>query len=361
MISFENIFYGKTILITGHNGFKGTWLSLWLNKLGANVIGVSLPEDEGNHHFSQLNVDVKEYFCDIRNVDGLRKIFLESQPEAVFHLAAQSLVRPSYKDPLETWSTNVMGTANVLEMCRLTDTVKAVLIVTSDKCYENREWRWGYREVDRLGGHDPYSASKACCELVTKSYRDAFPHDRTAGLIASARAGNVIGGGDWAVDRLIPDVMRAIRNNEEMIIRSPHSTRPWQHVLEPLSGYLMLVKKLLEGQVEYSAAWNFGPGDQSNRTVLEVVEQLNLNFPTLKLAINENENEKVHEAGLLKLDSSKSNDILLWKSVWGWQSALEYTANWYISNFSNSSSISSDQIEAYTKDALNAKSSWVCE
>lgn len=276
MKQFSDIFRNKRVLLTGHTGFKGSWLAIWLTGLGAQVIGVSLsPETEPNH-WDLLGLDLDDRRVDIRDADAILNIFTETKPELVFHLAAQPLVRRSYRDPLETWSTNVMGTANVLDACRLTESVRAIVVVTTDKCYENQEWPWGYRENDRLGGHDPYSASKAGAELVAASYRHAFFSNEDGPLLATARAGNVIGGGDWSEDRLIPDLVRATVNNQSLEIRSPNATRPWQHVLESLSGYLLLGQKLLEGQKDFAAPWNFGPEPEGNRSVAEVLEKLSM-------------------------------------------------------------------------------------
>jgi CDP-glucose 4,6-dehydratase len=305
----------------------------------------------------KLNVVVNDNRLDIRNYQEVIGVFRNTQPEIVFHLAAQPLVRRSYIEPLETWSTNVIGTANVLEACRKTSSVRAVLVVTTDKCYENQEWTWGYRENDQLGGHDPYSASKAGAELVVNSYRKAFFQFEGAPLLATARAGNVMGGGDWSEDRLIPDLVRAIANQESLEIRSPSATRPWQHVLESLSGYLILAKKLLEGDLNYEGAWNFGPERSGNRTVAEVLKKLQFLWPEMKW-----HNSPVphpHEANLLYLDSTKANSQLDWQPLWDLDTTLEKTSDWYRTYLGSQKTISHKQLEEYVDAAIEAKVSWV--
>src|SRR5208283_3356263 len=265
---FGDVYTGKKVLITGHTGFKGSWLAMWLQELGANIVGYSLNPPSNPNHFDLLiqpsgpltlrpsdPPTLQSVIGDILDADKLFDTFQRYRPEIVFHMAAQPLVRYSYRNPVETFETNVMGTINVFEACRNTDSVRAVVNVTSDKCYENREWVWGYHENDPMGGYDPYSASKGCAELITASYRRSFFNAEASALLASARAGNVVGGGDWADDRLIHDIMRAVSNNEKVIIRNPGHTRPWQHVLEPLSGYLMLGQKLLEARQEFAEGW----------------------------------------------------------------------------------------------------------
>ena len=324
---FADIYRGRRVLLTGHTGFKGSWLALWLSELGAEVTGVALAPDTAPCHWDLLALDINEHRLDIRDEGALARIVADTQPEIVLHLAAQPLVRRSYREPLATWSTNVMGTANLLDACRHTSSVRAIVVVTSDKCYENQEWSRGYRETDRLGGHDPYSASKAATELVAGSYRDAFFHKPDAPLLATARAGNVIGGGDWAEDRLIPDLVRAIAAKTELEIRSPQATRPWQHVLESLSGYLLLGQKLLERQAEYAAGWNFGPGPEANCSVAEVLARLNAHWP--ELAWQTSNAPQPHEANLLYLDSTKAHAQLAWTPVWSLDDALTATADWY--------------------------------
>ena len=267
---------GKRVLITGHTGFKGSWLSLWLQAFGAKVAGLSLAPTAKPNLFEVANVagEAESRFADIRDLAGLAAAIERLNPEIVFHLAAQSLVRASYADPVETYTTNVIGTMNVLEAIRRNGKVRACIIVTSDKCYENREWHWPYREIDPMGGHDPYSSSKACAELVTAAYRASyFDPTGAACAIASVRAGNVIGGGDWSTDRLLPDLIRAIDRGERLVLRNPNSVRPWQHVLDPLSGYLMLAERLWDDGAKYAGAWNFGPSPTDVRSVLWIVER----------------------------------------------------------------------------------------
>ncbi len=356
---FNNIYSGKRVLITGHTGFKGSWLSLWLIKLGAKVIGYSLAPPTTPNHFELLKLDMVSIIGDIRDREKVNSTFKAYKPDIVFHLAAQPLVRYSYINPVETFETNVMGTINIFEACKNTDTVRAIVNITSDKCYENREWVWGYRESDPMGGYDPYSASKGCAELVTSSYRNSFFNpsppltfspSHNSILLASARAGNVIGGGDWAEDRLIPDIMRAISKNEKVIIRNPKATRPWQHVLEPLSGYLMLGQTLLEGRKEFAEGWNFGPDDESNINVINVVESIKQSWNKIEYEIRENANNP-HEAGLLKLDCSKAHSRLGWRPVWDIKKALETTTKWYKEFYENGKITSLDDLDKYIEDA----------
>jgi CDP-glucose 4,6-dehydratase len=359
MKQFDDFYRGKRVLVTGHTGFKGSWLSLWLSALGANVIGVALrPETQLNHwELLGLNRIVDDRCLDIRHANEVAKVFQETQPDVVFHLAAQPLVRRSYRDPLETWTTNVMGTANVLEACRHTASVRAILAVTTDKCYENKEWAWGYREADRLGGHDPYSASKAGSELVAASYRSAFFHYIGAPLLATARAGNVIGGGDWSEDRLIPDLVRAVTAQESLEIRSPNATRPWQHVLESLSGYLLLGQKLLEGARNFDGAWNFGPDRSGNRTVADVLYRLQAHWPEMHW--HHKAAPQPHEANLLYLDSAKAHGQLGWQPVWNLDTTLEKTADWYRTFQSSQTTISTQQLIQYIEAAKEAQVGWV--
>lgn len=323
----------KRVLITGHTGFKGSWLSLWLQSLGAEVIGYSLPPPTTPNMFSQTAVEqnMRSILGDIRDLESLRKVVEESQPEIIFHLAAQSLVRSSYDDPVGTYATNVLGTANVLERVRENPAVRSVVIVTTDKCYENSEDGRAFRETDRLGGFDPYSSSKAAAELVTAAFRNSFFSSAGNAVqqgIASARAGNVIGGGDWAVDRLIPDVMRAACEGKEALIRSPRAIRPWQHVMEPLCGYLVLAEMLYSQPGRYAEAWNFGPDDQDSLTVSAVLEILGKSWgPGFRWRIDDGPQK--HEALRLRLDSAKSRQMLGWQPQWKLNQALEATAQWY--------------------------------
>jgi len=363
---FNNIYSGKRVLITGHTGFKGSWLALWLKELGAEVIGYALQPPTDPNHFDLLHLDIPSIIGDIRDSEKLTKAIKTYQPAIVFHLAAQPLIRYSYKNPMETFETNVMGTINVFEACRQTESVRAIVNITSDKCYENREWVWGYRENDPMGGYDPYSASKGCAELVTSSYRNSFfnPfHPLTLSpshnsiLLASARAGNVIGGGDWAEDRLMPDIMRAVGKNEKVKIRNLHATRPWQHVLEPLSGYLLLGQKLLEGRKEFAEAWNFGPSEDGNATVGEIADQVKEAWSKIDYEINMIP-EQPHEAGMLRLDCSKSRTKMQWTPVWDGKSAVEKTALWYRAFYESNEVQSLEDLKNYIADAKSKHISW---
>ncbi|MEO5327904.1 MAG: CDP-glucose 4,6-dehydratase [Magnetococcus sp. THC-1_WYH] len=353
---FADIYRGKRVLLTGHTGFKGSWLTLWLHELEAEVTGVALPPESQPNHWDMLKLSGNDRQVDIRDGIALSRIFKECQPEIVFHLAAQPLVRRSYRDPLETWSTNVIGTANVLEACRQTPSVRAIVAITTDKCYENQEWSWGYRENDRLGGHDPYSASKAGSELVAASYRSAFFQTDSAPLLATARAGNVIGGGDWSEDRLIPDLIRALEKRQSLEIRSPQATRPWQHVLDSLSGYLLLGQMLLMGDKTFAEAWNFGPGPEGNRTVSEVLKKINHQWENMRWHVTEE--PQPHEANLLYLDSAKAHSKLGWQPVWKIDVTLKKTADWYRAWLQTRQIISRQQLADYIACAAQAKLEW---
>lgn len=320
---------GKKVLITGHTGFKGSWLASWLNALGAEVCGYSLaPETEPNL-FEDLDLEnkIQSIIGDIRNLQDFEKAIQTFQPEIVFHLAAQSLVRKSYREPVETYTTNVIGTINILEAVRKTESVKSVVIITTDKVYENKEWHWAYRENERLGGFDPYSNSKACAELAVSSYRNSFFAESVC-LIATARAGNVIGGGDWSEDRLLPDVFRSLIYGEKLVIRNPHSIRPWQHVLEPLRGYMLLAEKLFNNEKEFADAWNFGADEKDSKTVgiiLNKIKNLWMDSVNWEFA----EGVQPHEARLLKLDSTKAKNELNWLPKLNLDEAVRLTAEWY--------------------------------
>lgn len=324
----------KTVFITGHTGFKGGWLALWLQKLGARVVGYALAPPAAPNLFEAARVaeGMASLTGDIRDFSGLQKAMDERQPEIVFHLAAQSLVRCSYLQPLETYATNVLGTAHLLEAVRSVGSVRAVVVVTSDKCYENREWLWGYRENEAMGGYDPYSSSKGCAELVTAAYRRSFfnpaRYAEHGVAIASARAGNVIGGGDWAVDRLIPDVMRAFQAGQPALIRCPEAVRPWQHVLEPVSGYLVLARKLYEEGSAYAEGWNFGPVETDACTVRWLVEQLVALWGNGVAWASDGERHP-HEAHCLKLDCAKARARLGWTPRWSLDQALAETVAWH--------------------------------
>lgn len=353
---FADAYNGRRILLTGHTGFKGSWLALWLRELGAIVTGVSLPPEAGLSHWALLDLPIDSRYIDIRSAAGIAQVVQETQPEIVFHLAAQSLVRRSYREPLETWSTNVMGTANLLEACRQAKGLRAIVVVTTDKCYENHEWPWGYRETDRLGGHDPYSASKAGAELLAASYRTAFFCHLGAPLLATARAGNVIGGGDWSEDRLIPDIVRAFGENNSLEIRSPNATRPWQHVLDALSGYLILGQRLLEGDRDCADAWNFGPESDGRRTVSEVLDKITQYWPSIRW--HPAETPQPHEANALYLDSSKARTALHWQTTWATNATLAATVEWYQAWMEKKEIISRQQLAEYIKTAAQGSSEW---
>ena len=325
---------GRRVFLTGHTGFKGGWLSLWLQSLGAEVTGFSLepPTDPSLFVVARVAEGMTSIIGDIRDGNELRLAMQAARPDVVIHMAAQPLVRYSYANPVETYSTNVMGTVHLLEAVRATETVRAVVVVTSDKCYENREWVWGYRENEPMGGYDPYSNSKGCSELVVSAYRSSYfnPADYASHgvALATARAGNVIGGGDWAGDRLIPDIMRAIEKGEPVLIRSPHSIRPWQHVLEPLSGYMLLAERLFTDGVKFAEGWNFGPAEADARPVEWIVDRLCVLW-------GEGASWRIdgkigpHEAHYLKLDCSKAKSALDWKPVWNLEQALVKIVAWH--------------------------------
>lgn len=320
----------KKVYLTGHTGFKGSWLSLWLQSMGAMVKGYSLEPNTDPSLFEIAKVahNMESEIGDIRNLEKLQKIMASFDPDIVIHMAAQPLVRLSYKEPVETFATNVMGTVNVLESAKSCKNLKAIVSVTTDKCYENKEWPWGYRENDPMGGHDPYSSSKGCAELVTSSYRRSFFNTPDTAYLASARAGNVIGGGDWAVDRLIPDILKAFEESKPVTIRNPLSTRPWQHVLEPLSGYLILAEKLYKDGDNFDQAWNFGPNDADCQPVSKILDKLVNNWgKDAHWQLYEKNNP--HEAGFLKLDCSKARTRLGWQPRWNLDHTLELIVNWH--------------------------------
>lgn len=359
---FANVYSSKRVLVTGHTGFKGSWLAFWLSRLGAGVTGYALePEIEPNH-FSLLTPPVQSTIGDIRDQRALTRAIQNARPEIVFHLAAQSLVRRSYREPVQTFASNLMGTVNLFEACREVDSVRAIVNITSDKCYENQEWVWGYRENHPMGGHDPYSASKGCAELVTASWRKSFFNPEQYGkthqiLLASARAGNAIGGGDWGEDRLIPDIIRAIDSGREVVIRNPQATRPWQHVLEPLSGYLLLGQKLLEGKSEFAQSWNFGPSDEQDIPVGNLVKRIKTNWDLFEYDIQPDDNQP-HEAALLRLDCSKARGRLCWKPVWNYEMALMKTMNWYKNYYEDGVIQTEQDIDNYLRDATLKHLCW---
>lgn len=347
----------KNVLLTGHTGFKGSWLSLWLQSMGANVVGYALAPPSSPSLFEVANVadGMMSLEGDIRDTEQLYSAFAQHQPEIVIHMAAQSLVRHSYQNPVETYATNVMGTVHVLEAVRQTSSVKAVVIITSDKCYENREWVWGYRENEAMGGYDPYSNSKGCAELVTAAYRQSF-FNKTGNIVAvaTARAGNVIGGGDWAADRLIPDMVRAVSENRPVLIRNPNAIRPWQHVLEPLSGYMRLAQELYEKGTDYAEGWNFGPSDDDAKPVKWIVERYTKLWGEGASWVLDRA-EHPHEAHYLKLDCSKARMRLDWKPTWTLADALENITAWHKAHQQgkNMHEFSLQQIAEYQEQATS--------
>lgn len=328
----SNFWHGKRVFVTGHTGFKGSWLSLWLYTLGAKVMGYALAPPTNPSLFQLAKIDeiVTSTIADVRDTESLQRMILSFKPEIVLHLAAQPLVRESYKNPVGTYEINVMGTIHLLEAIRSCPGVKAVLNVTTDKCYENKEWVWGYRENEPMGGYDPYSNSKSCSELITASYRSSFfnPKDymEHGVALASARAGNVIGGGDWAADRLIPDSIKAILNGEKIRVRNPNAIRPWQHVLEPLSGYLMLAQKLYEEGPTFGEGWNFGPNDNDAKPVEWIVQKICEKWEGSSYMIDEGPHP--HEAQYLKLDCSKAKMRLGWFPKWDLETAIDKIIEW---------------------------------
>ena len=325
-------FAGEKVLITGHTGFKGAWLSQLLCTHGADVIGFAKPPAGSASHFEQLNLTEKitHVVGDVSDSDHLAKIISDERPKFIFHLAAQALVRDSYLDPVETFQTNVMGGVNLLQALCTPSSVRSVVFVTSDKCYQNQEWVWGYRETDPLGGNDPYSASKAAAEIVFHSFFQSFLKRNQKLGVATARAGNVIGGGDWSADRIIPDCIRNLEAGKPIELRNPLATRPWQHVLEPLSGYLTLAKKLYDSPETWNGSWNFGPKSSEVRTVEQVAEKIIKHFGHGKIYISKNSDASPPEANLLQLNCDKANSQLNWHPRWDVDKALEMTANWYI-------------------------------
>jgi len=319
----------KRVFLTGHTGFKGGWLSLWLSNLGAEVKGYALPPETTPNLFEVARVTetIESEFGDIRNLEQMKRSMVAFNPDVLIHMAAQPLVRLSYREPVETYETNVMGTVKVLEAARLCDNLKSIVCVTTDKCYENREWLWGYREDEAMGGYDPYSSSKGCAELVIAAYRRSFMQERDVGL-ASARAGNVIGGGDWSDDRLIPDILRAFEKLKPVIVRNPKSTRPWQHVLEPLSGYLVLAENLYQSPKEYAEGWNFGPNGDDVKSVDWILDHMVTQWGE-GASWQLDERSHPHEAGFLKLDISKAKSRLQWKPAWHLGQTLEKIIHWH--------------------------------
>jgi CDP-glucose 4,6-dehydratase len=360
---FAEVFQGKTVWLSGHTGFKGAWLARWLLQLGSRVHGFALPPTTKPSVFEQLGIEklVEHEIADVRDADAVKKSILHVQPDFVFHLAAQALVRYSYEHPLKTYATNIMGTAHVLEALRSLEKTCAAVIVTTDKCYENREVDYAYAEEDHLGGHDPYSSSKGAAEIVTAAYRRSF-FGQSPVRIASARAGNVIGGGDWAFDRIVPDCIRALQRGEAIPVRNKTATRPWQHILEPLSGYLWLATQLYQPSTlnsQLTSAFNFGPEKEANRTVVELVNEVLKSWPG-KWDDKSNPNA-VHEAKLLMLSTAKAKRVLHWQPTWKFETAIARTVEWYRGvneNVFAAESLTLQQIVEYESAARAAKTAW---
>ncbi len=353
---FNGAYRNRRVLVTGHTGFKGSWLVLWLRKLGADVTGLALPPETEPNHWNLLGIDIESLNGDLRDEAKLADTMRRTDPHVIFHLAAQPLVRRSSRQPLETWNTTDTGTANLLNACRGLSQLQAVVPITSDRCYLYHEDARSYKETDPLGGHDPYSASKAATELVVDSFRSSFFNAPDGALLATGRAGNVVGGGDWSEDRLIPDAVRAVTRGETLEIRSPRATRPWQHVLECLSGYLMLGQHLIARQAEFAEAWNFGPDGEGNRTVEDVLTALKKEWPQVNWSLSRDIHP--HEAHLLQLDCSKAHRRLQWQPVWTFEEAIAKTAQWYRSFIETGSVPSEAQLDDYANLAAKRNLTW---
>ena len=363
-MNYFEVFKDKKILITGHTGFKGTWLTAWLKLLGAEIVGISLDIVSDPSHFLEANLDdgIKDYRVDIRDREKVIEITKKERPDFIFHLAAQSLVRESYLNPVDTWSTNLMGTLNILEALRKVDKKCTAVIITSDKCYDNVEWVWGYKETDSLGGPDPYSSSKGAAELLIKSYlKSFFVSEDCEVRIASARAGNVIGGGDWAKDRIIPDCVKAWSQDKIVQLRNPNATRPWQHVLEPLSGYLRLAYDLDKSKRLHGEPFNFGPPAQQNQSVSELVEVMSHYWDKVRWEDISKRVDQPYESGLLKLNCDKALHELNWTAVMDFEETVSMTAEWYKSFYLDPTTIldfTNSQLEKYTDLAKSRGLDW---
>jgi CDP-glucose 4,6-dehydratase len=350
-----NSFVNKTVVVTGHTGFKGSWLTAWLKIMGADVIGISLDEPEPISHFQFAKIfdGIEDCRIDIRDANKIKQKIIDASPDFLFHLAAQPIVGRSYEDPLETWNTNVMGTINILESLRYVKNECTAVIITSDKCYDNVEWEWGYRENDTLGGPDPYSASKGAAEIAIRSYFKSYFKDPDNGIrIASARAGNVIGGGDWAESRIVPDCIKAWSQNERVELRNPASTRPWQHVLEPLGGYLVLSSELSKNDGLHGEAFNFGPPAHQNHSVLSLVKEMSLHWDQVEWEEPKELKDAFYESGLLKLNCDKALHLLNWQAVLNFSETVKLTTEWYMNFYKNPeiiSTVTNSQINEYQK------------
>lgn len=350
----KDSFLNKKVLVTGHTGFKGSWLTAWLKLLGANIVGISLDPPTKKSHFEAANIKsgIDDCRIDIRKYEELNKKIVTEEPDFLFHLAAQPIVGRSYDDPIETWTTNTIGTINILESLRQLDKQCVVVIITSDKCYDNVEWEWGYRENDALGGPDPYSASKGAAEIAIRSYvKSYFSESNSLVRISSARAGNVIGGGDWAPNRIVPDCVNSWAKNEVVQLRNPYSTRPWQHVLEPLGGYLRLASILSQDLELHGEAFNFGPPAQQNHSVIELVKEMSLSWSEVRWEESKPKSSEFYESGLLKLNCDKALHYLDWHAVLSFQETVALTASWYKAYYEDPASIGSitdKQISEYS-------------
>ena len=357
-MQFNDVYRGRRVMITGHTGFKGSWLSLWLHQLGAELAGYSLEAPTTPNHLQLLSIPMHSVTGDVRDADQLNLAINEFQPEIVFHLAAQPLVRLSYRNPNETISTNIQGTLNVYEACRMTPSVRSIVSITSDKVYQNLETTDGYRETDRLGGADPYSCSKACVELISESYRKSFFESDDALLLATVRAGNVIGGGDWAEDRIVPDAVRAAADGKPLLLRNPEAVRPWQHVLDPLAGYLLVGEKLIHRERTAAAPWNFGPNQSDAVSVIQLAEAMRSCWQDVEPEICREE-KAPHETRLLHLDSTQAKQSLNWNPVWPWDVAIQKTTNWYKNYYLNGNCDTNRDLDSYLEDASAANLTWL--